>query len=250
VCAGVLAAEAEALNEEYLHRARTGRAFGVLKAAVTLDGRLGADGGDARWISGREARARSHELRDRYDGILVGRGTLERDDPRLDVRSVENGRDPVAVAVMSRLGRPSPRNLWQRSKNGAQVIVATSDAGSAENWDRWVELGVELLMVRPGVDGRPDPEALFRALAARGLNSVLVEGGERIHTACLQAGVIHRAHVFVAPMILGGREGPRLVGDLGLRRVADAFTLADPEIETLGRDLLVTGRVVAGEGKA
>ncbi len=247
VATGVLGAEAQELNAEYFHRVRTGRAFAVLKAAVTLDGRLAADGGDSRWITGPEARERAHELRDRYDAVLVGRGTLERDDPALTVRGLANGRDPVAVVALSELGHPSPRRLWERAKSGAQVIVAATNGGDEKAWRQWAALGVEILTLGSVDAKRVRLEDLLRALAARGLNSVLIEGGEKIHTACLRAGVVDRAHVFVSPRILGGAEGPRLVGDLGLRRVADAFTLADPEVEVLGRDLLLTGRVVSGE---
>jgi diaminohydroxyphosphoribosylaminopyrimidine deaminase/5-amino-6-(5-phosphoribosylamino)uracil reductase len=248
VTSGVLAGEARSLNAEYFHRVRTGRAFAVMKAAVTLDGRLGADGGDSRWITGPEARERAHELRDRYDAVLVGRGTLERDDPLLTVRGITNGRDPVTVVALSELTPPSPRRLWERAKSGAQVIVAATDGGGGDVWRQWANLGVEILTLGVAEGKRVRLEDLLRALAGRGLNSVLIEGGEKIHTSCLKAGVIDRAHVFVSPRILGGTDGPRLVGDLGLRRVADAFTLADPEVEVLGRDLLLTGRVVAGKG--
>ena len=248
VTSGVLVDQARSLNAEYFHRVRTGRAFAVMKAAVTLDGRLGADGGDSRWITGSEARERAHELRDRYDAVLVGRGTLERDDPLLTVRGVANGRDPVAVVALSGLTPPSPRRLWERAKSGAQTIVATTDSKDEDVWRQWVDLGVEILTLGAAEGKRVRLEDLLRALAGRGLNSVLIEGGEKIHTSCLKAGIVDRAHVFVSPCILGGTQGPRLVGDLGLRRVADAFTLADPEVEVLGRDLLLTGEVVAGKG--
>ncbi len=244
---GVLADEASRLNEEYLHRVRTGRAFGVLKAAVTLDGRLAADGGDSRWITGDEARARAHELRDRYDAVLVGRETLVRDDPSLDVRLPGDRRDPVVVVVDSRLSAPTDRKLWIRAKSGAQVIVATSIQPNVSSVAEWVDRGVEVLPTGSDEAGRVDLGDLFRRLAERGLNSVLVEGGERVLTAALGAGLIGRAHVFVAPRLLGGSTGPRLLGDLGFHRVGEGFRLEDVEHERLGDDLLVTGRVRPGE---
>ncbi|HMB70744.1 MAG TPA: bifunctional diaminohydroxyphosphoribosylaminopyrimidine deaminase/5-amino-6-(5-phosphoribosylamino)uracil reductase RibD [bacterium] len=240
---GMLAEEAERLNAEYLHRVRTGRAFGVLKAAVTLDGRLAADGGDSRWITGEEARARAHELRDRYDAVMIGRGTLERDDPRLDVRIPGDRRDPVVVVVDSALSGPPVRNLWDRAKDGAQVIVASTDRAPEDREATLRDHGVEVLRTDASPEGRVALPELFGRLAERGLNSVLIEGGEALHTAALAAGVIERAHVFVAPVILGGNEGPRLVGDLGFRRVADGVRLRDVEVETLGEDVLVSGSV-------
>jgi diaminohydroxyphosphoribosylaminopyrimidine deaminase/5-amino-6-(5-phosphoribosylamino)uracil reductase len=244
---GVRADEARRLNEAYLHRVATGRVFGVLKAAVTLDGRLGADGGDSRWITGEEARRRVHVLRDTYDAVLVGRGTLERDDPALNVRLPDGGRPPVAVVVDSRLSAPPVRALWDRSKNGAQVIVAAVDGVSSEAVAAHRARGVDVLTTPPDPGGRVDLADLFRRLAARGLNSVMIEGGETVHTAALAAGLVGRAHVFVAPVILGGAAGPRLVGDLGVRRVAEAVRLEDVEVETLGPDVLITGRVPGKE---
>jgi diaminohydroxyphosphoribosylaminopyrimidine deaminase/5-amino-6-(5-phosphoribosylamino)uracil reductase len=238
---GTLEAEARAANEEYLHRVATGRVFCVLKAAVSLDGRLAADGGEGRWITGEEARFRAHELRDRYDAVLVGRGTLERDDPSLDVRIPGDRRDPVAVVVDSRLSAPLDRKLWQRSKRGAQVLVATTDAAPEDAAARFADLGVQVLRAAADSSGRVDLADLFRLLAGLGLNSVMLEGGEAVHTSALRAGLVGRVHLFVAPTILGGVDGPRLVGDLGARDTVSALRLADPQWETLGRDALVTG---------
>jgi diaminohydroxyphosphoribosylaminopyrimidine deaminase/5-amino-6-(5-phosphoribosylamino)uracil reductase len=243
VSVGVLEDEARRLNEEFLHRIATGRAFGVLKAAVTLDGRLAADGSDARWITGAEARERAHELRDRYDAVLVGRGTLSQDDPALDVQLPGDRRDPVAVVVDSRLSAPSDRKLWQRSKEGAKVLVVATDGAPEEHVRRLGDFGVEVVRAAAAADGRVDLVDLFRRLGERGLNSVMVEGGEAVHTSALRAGLVGRVHLFVAPTILGGSRGPRLVGDLGLRNVAEGLRLTDPVWETLGRDALVTGRL-------
>jgi diaminohydroxyphosphoribosylaminopyrimidine deaminase/5-amino-6-(5-phosphoribosylamino)uracil reductase len=239
---GTLEAEARATNEEYLHRVATGRVFCVLKAAVSLDGRLAADGGEARWITGEEARFRAHELRDRYGAVLVGRGTLERDDPSLTVRIPGDRRDPVAVVVDSRLSSPLDRKLWQRSKQGAQVLVAATDAAPEVAAARLADLGVRVLRTAADPRGRVDLEDLFRLLAGEGLNSVMIEGGEAVHTSALRAGLVGRVHLFVAPTILGGVNGPRLVGDLGVRDPATGFRLLDPKWETLGRDALVSGR--------
>jgi len=247
---GVLSAEARRLNEAYLHRVRTGRVFAALKAAVTLDGRLGADGGDSRWISGEEARARAHELRDEYDAVLVGRGTLERDDPQLTVRLPGDRRDPLAVVVDSRLASPPERRLFGRAAAGDRVVVATREDAPAAPAAALAARGVEVLRLPGSPDGRVDLVALLEALAARGLNSLLVEGGERLHTALLAGGLASRAWIFVAPLLLGGREGPRLLGDLGIRAVADAIRLTEWEVRTLGTDILVTGRVPDRPGRA
>jgi diaminohydroxyphosphoribosylaminopyrimidine deaminase/5-amino-6-(5-phosphoribosylamino)uracil reductase len=240
---GVLEGEARRLNEEFTHRVRTGRAFGVLKAAITLDGRLASDTGDSRWITGEAARARAHELRDRYDAVLIGRGTLERDDPALDVRLPGDRRDPAVVVVDSKASSPLDRKVFRRAASGARVFLAVTGAAPEENLARFRAIGVTPIVTGSRDTGRVDLRALFEELACLGLNSAMIEGGEKLHTGALASGLIGRAHVFIAPKILGGAGGPRLVGDLGLREVGRAIPLQDIELETLGSDILVTGRI-------
>ncbi len=236
-------------NEAYLHRVRTGRAFGVLKAAVTLDGRLGADSGDSRWITGKASRERAHELRDRYDAVMVGRHTLEADDPSLDVRLDGARRDPVAVVVDTHLKGPEERRLWERAGQGARVIVAASEEASPARASELEARGVEVWRLPVGRQGQLALLDLFGRLADAGLNSVMIEGGQRVHTSCLTAGLVGRAHVFVAPRFLGGVDGPRLVGDLGARRVSDSLRLYDVTHEPLGDDVLISGRVGSEPGE-
>lgn len=247
VIAGCLEKEAREANAEYLHRVRTGRAFGVLKAAITLDGRMAAEGGDSRWITGELARARAHELRDQYDAILIGRSTLEKDDPLLDVRIPGARRNPVAIVLDSRLRAPSDRKLWERAKGGSQVLVAAVDPPPSDRVRVLRDCGVEVVSVPPDEQGRVDLQSLFTVLAQRGINSVLVEGGEKVHTRLLQLGFAQRAHIFIAPVILGG-NGPRLVGDLGIRSVVESIRIEEPKVERLGDDLLVTGRIRSTAG--
>ena len=247
VTAGCLEKEAREANAEYLHRVQTGRAFGVLKAAISLDGRMAAEGGDSRWITGELARARAHELRDQYDAILIGRSTLEKDDPLLDVRIPGARRNPVAIVLDSRLRAPTSRKLWERAKGGAQVLVAAVDPPSPDRVRTLRESGVEVVSFPPDQEGRVDLQALFTVLAQRGINSVLVEGGEKVHTRLLQLGLAQRAHIFIAPVILGG-SGPRLAGDLGIRSVAKSIRIEDSKVERLGPDLLLTGRIHSTAG--
>ncbi len=245
---GVLAGEASRRNEAYLHRVRAGRAFVALKAAITLDGRLGADGGRSRWITGPEARARAHQLRDRHDAVLVGRGTLEQDDPELTVRLPGPVRDPAAVVLDSNLAAPADRALWRRAEAGAAVWVATREDAPADRARRLEDRGVRVLRLPPGPGGRPDLPALLRALADLGCNAVLAEGGQAVHTALLAGGLAGRAWIFVAPRILGGVAGPRLAGDLGIRSPEGAIALRETEVEILGEDILVTGRLESPGG--
>jgi diaminohydroxyphosphoribosylaminopyrimidine deaminase/5-amino-6-(5-phosphoribosylamino)uracil reductase len=244
---GVGESAARRANAEFVHRVTTGRAFGVLKAAITLDGRLAADGGDARWITGAPARRRAHELRDRYDAVMIGRGTLEADDPELDVRLPGDRRDPWAVVLDAEARSSSSRRLFARAEKGARVLVATTDRASGDNVERLRRTGAEVAVLER--DGSlVDLDDVLRVLAERGCNSVMMEGGQQVHTTALRRDLVRRAHLFVAPKILGGADGPRLVGDLGIGRVQDAIRLEDVEHEALGEDWLVTGLVAPRSG--
>jgi diaminohydroxyphosphoribosylaminopyrimidine deaminase/5-amino-6-(5-phosphoribosylamino)uracil reductase len=182
-------------------------------------------------------------LRDRYDAVLVGRNTLERDDPLLTMRLYERGRDPVAVVVDGGLRAPLVRRLWSRAKDGAAVIVACRENPPAQPAAALRAQGVTILECPSDGAGRVDLAVLFQRLAERGLNSVIVEGGEAVITSVLNAKLARRAHVFVAPSIVGGRSGPRLAGDLGIARISDAIRLERPRVELLGEDVLVTGTI-------
>src|SRR5215471_20883144 len=110
VCNGVMADEAARLNEAYFHFMRTGRPFVHLKLATSLDGKIASRSGDSRWITGAEARTRAHELRHRYDAIMVGGGTVRIDDPLLTDRSGKKRRRPLLRVVVERSLKTSPKS--------------------------------------------------------------------------------------------------------------------------------------------
>jgi diaminohydroxyphosphoribosylaminopyrimidine deaminase/5-amino-6-(5-phosphoribosylamino)uracil reductase len=235
VVSGVLEAECDALNAPWFRYITAGRPWVTLKAAVTLDGKLATRTGDARWVTGPEARARVHQLRDRVDAVLVGSGTALADDPLLTTRLPGGrGRDPLRVVLDSDLDLP-PRLRLLRPDSSAKTLVAHASART-----RRTAPGVELLRCRRGPDG-VDLADLLAQLAARGVTHLLVEGGAAVHGAFLRAGLVDRVLVFVAPKIAGG-DGISWVAGEGPARMADALALEDVEIERVGDDVLVSGR--------
>ena len=146
---------------------------------------MGSEGGDSQWITGEAARARAHELRDRYDAVLIGRGTLEKDDPSLDVRIPGDRRDPVAVVLDSRLQAPLGRKLWERARNGAQVIVAAVDPPSPERAKRLQDCGVEVLAI-PSDDDREESSSSLLGHSRAARNELRSRRGRRegAHSAC------------------------------------------------------------------
>jgi len=235
---GLLAREAERVNEKYIHFMRTRRPFVHLKVAVSLDGKIATRSGDSRWITGAEARARVHELRHEYDAILVGAGTLVADDPLLTDRSGDARRRPlVRVALDARLQLSLESQVVKTAKE-TPLLVFTSAAAEASQVSALEEKGAQI--VRENSGGR-NLEAVLNELGRREIQSVLIEGGAGIAGKFLAAGLVNKVTFFVAPMIIGGRDAPSAIGDPGAETIAGAWRLRDIEINRHGDDLEVTG---------
>jgi diaminohydroxyphosphoribosylaminopyrimidine deaminase/5-amino-6-(5-phosphoribosylamino)uracil reductase len=235
VVTGVLSEECDALNEPWFRFITRGRPHVTLKAAATLDGKIATRDGDARWVTGPEARALVHRLRDRSDAVLVGAGTALADDPRLTARLPRGrGRDPLRVVLDSHLSLPHTLRLFrQRSASPTLVAYASGRPPGALS-------GVEFLRCR-GRGGRVDLRDLLRQLARRNVTSLLVEGGAEVNRAFLEAGLADRVALFLAPKVVG-EDGVSWVAGPGARRMADALRLEDVEVRRVGADVLVTGR--------
>ena len=237
---GVLEAECRELNRAFLRWARERRPWFTLKAAATLDGKVATWRGESKWVTGEAARREGHRLRDTHDACMVGVGTVLADDPRLTVRGLRGGRDPVRVVVDSRLRTPPDAAVIGRGR----VIVATTRAAPAARERRLTAAGAEVWRL-PGRRA-VDLAALARRLADAGIASVLVEGGPTLHGALSDAGLVDEVRLFLAPMILGGsgrRSGLSWIAGAGVDRLADAarFAAAAPP-RRLGPDLLLTLR--------
>ncbi len=193
----------------------------TLKAAVTLDGKIATVGGQSQWITGEEARAHAHRLRDTHDAVLVGLGTVLADDPRLSAR-LPGARDPVRVVVDSQLRMP-PKAKLLPGKTGPRTIIATTERASAAAEKALVKAGAEVWRLPP-VDGRTSLEALASRLAEEGIQSVLVEGGGILNAALLACGLATDIQLFVAPLIVGG-PAPSWVGGAGVEQLTSGFRL-------------------------
>jgi diaminohydroxyphosphoribosylaminopyrimidine deaminase/5-amino-6-(5-phosphoribosylamino)uracil reductase len=230
--------EARILTEGYCTRMLRGRPMVTLKLALTLDGRIAARGGDARWITGPSARLLAHALRDVSDAVLVGAGTVRADDPHLTCR-LPGGRNPIRVVLSGRRLALPPRAHVLRGGPSTWVVVPRGTPG--RRVAALVRRGVEVISV-PGRSGRVPFGAVLRALAERGITSLLVEGGATVAAEALRARVVDRVVLFMAPAILGGDAVPA-VGPLDLRRVADALRLDVLAVGRSGPDLVIEARV-------
>ena len=238
VCTGLMAREAERLNEKYLHFMRTGRPFVHLKLATSLDGKVATRTGDSRWITGAESRMRVHELRHEYDAILVGAGTAIADDPLLTDRSGRPRRRPLTRVVLDEDLRLSPESQLAKTAAEAPVVVFASANAEASRAGHLESRGVEI--VRDESNGR-DLLSLLEQLGGRLLQSVLIEGGAGIAGTFLHSGLVNKVTFFIAPMIIGGRAAPNAIGGTGAESLTDAIQLESVEVVQRGRDLEITG---------
>ena len=215
VITGVLEGEARALNRTYIHHRLTGRPFVSLKLALSLDGRLAAPDGSARWITGPGARREAHRRRMEADAVVVGSGTALADDPALTVRAVPAVRQPARVLVDSSGRTPGSARLF----DDGEVVVVTTDASSHDVQTGWKEAGAEVLVLPRSSEG-VDLGAMLDALGQRNWLELYAEAGERLATSLLGADLVDRLDIHHGPVLLG-RGGPE-IGKLGVTAIDDA----------------------------
>lgn len=242
VTVGVLADEAARQNRAFFTAMREGRPLVTLKAAATLDGRIADVEGESRWITGAAARREAHRLRSEHDAVLVGVGTVLRDDPALTVRLDRPWpREPYRV-VLDTLARTPPSARLITAATAARAMIAVGPDAPPERVRALEAAGATVLRV-PGRRDRVDPAAVLAALHAREVRAVLVEGGGEVHAAFLDLGLVDRVAIFLAPRLLGGRAAPGIVGGAG-RLLAEAVRLGPLTVRGVGEDLLVEADVL------
>jgi len=231
---GLMCAEAEQINEAYLHYMSTGMPFVHLKLAVSLDGKIATRTRDSRWITGPESRARAHELRHEYDAILVGAGTVETDDPQLSDRSGLPRRRPIVRVVLDDEVRLSPDSQLVKTTSKAPLIVFGNE--SANHADVLRAQGVEIVNSTRG-----DLPSVLRELGSRSIQSVLVEGGSTVAGQFIDAGLVNKLTFLIAPKIIGGVTAPSAIGGSGIAMMSEALELERITTIKRGNDIEVTG---------
>jgi diaminohydroxyphosphoribosylaminopyrimidine deaminase/5-amino-6-(5-phosphoribosylamino)uracil reductase len=238
VTVGVGESESRELNAPYLKLLRTGRPWVIAKWAMTLDGRIATGTGDSRWISGDASRAKVHELRGRVDAVIVGRGTVLADDPKLTARPP--GPRTAARVVLSASGDLTERCHLRDTAGDVPVIVFTA-AGNEPKLAGWRAAGAEVVGL-PASDGGVSVPAVLADLGRRRCTNALVEGGAGVLGAFFDASAIDEVWAFVAPVVVGG-AGPPPVGGAGVPRIADGLRFAHVVTDRIGDDVWVRGRV-------
>jgi len=235
VRSGVLEADCRKLNESFIKYITRGLPFVLLKSAATLDGKTATATGSSRWVTGRAARGRVHELRNFVDAVIVGVGTVIADDPQLTCR-IPGGRNPVRVVLDPRLRMPLTARVLKEA--GTTIVVASARAPERKA-ARLQSLGAEVWRLPSRRDGIP-LAAVLKRIAEREMVSVMIEGGAVTAGRALAAKVVDKIALFYAPKIVGG-DGLPIVSSLGIKDMSRSLPVKNVEIETIGNDILLTG---------
>lgn len=223
--------QAAALNQHYI-RNISKKPFVAIKMAMSADGRTATRTGDSKWISSERSRAYVHNLRGTFDAVMVGAGTVLKDNPRLTTR-IKGLPDPYRIIIDHDLCIP-PAAKVLRNGDG-KTIIATSGRAPKR---KIKSLGARASILVCGARD-VDLRVLLQGLGAMGIHRILVEGGNELNARMLEAGIVDRLYLFVAPKIIGGRDAKPVIGGKGAARVADAVLLGPARVRRFGPDLLL-----------
>lgn len=242
VVCGVHEEPCRRLNDWFIKFMRTRRPWTIMKAGISLDGRLSYRVGTQGWITGEASLRATHQLRDRVDAILVGRGTVAIDDPSLTTRLANRtGKDAIRVIVDSQLSLPLACKVYQQESQ-APTWICCGERASQKKKDQLIDLGIRILEFSQDSNGINCVQ-LVDKLGKEGIGSLLVEGGGRMHGSFLRAELYDQAYLFMAPRFAGS-DGEPLLSGIGITGRERSPWLEPVRYRRLGEDILVVGNLV------
>ena len=245
VIEGVMAAESAKMNEVFIKWISTKKPFIVLKSAMSLDGKIAAHTGHSQWITGSKAREVVHQLRDRYDGILVGIGTVLADNPSLTTRLEIPGKNPLRIVVDSKARIPLDAQVIT---DGLPTVIAVTTQAPQDKLDSLRACGITIITTE-AKQGRVDLKQLFNILGEQGITSILVEGGASINASVIEENLVDKIKWFIAPKIIGGENAPGPVSGIGVADVNQAALFEEIKMESIGEDILISAYLRNREGR-
>ncbi|MBF2003087.1 MAG: bifunctional diaminohydroxyphosphoribosylaminopyrimidine deaminase/5-amino-6-(5-phosphoribosylamino)uracil reductase RibD [Synechococcales cyanobacterium M58_A2018_015] len=232
VVVGVEEAACQTLNEGFVHRMRYQRPFGILKYAMTLDGKIAATTGHSAWVTSEAARTWVHQLRSRCDAVIIGGNTVRQDNPHLT--SHGQGANPLRVVMSRHLDLPPAAHLWQTQD--APTLVFTEQGAPSAPQRALQRQGVEVVEL-----SQLTPQLVMRQLYERGCLNVLWECGGTLAARAIAEASVQKILAFIAPKLIGGVDAPSPIGELGFTRMDQALPLERVQWHTIGSDYLVEG---------
>jgi diaminohydroxyphosphoribosylaminopyrimidine deaminase/5-amino-6-(5-phosphoribosylamino)uracil reductase len=232
---------ARLLNQPFLKHARTGRPHVIFKSAMSLDGKVATSTGDSQWISGESSRARAHRWRAEADAVAVGIHTARADDPLLTARVEGVARQPIRVVFDSEASLPLDSQLV-RSVAEVPVVLICSRAAKRTAVQALEAAGVDVI-VASGANEAARVGSALDELGSREVQSLLLEGGPHLAGVFFEAGEIDEVRIFVAPMVIGGREAHSALEAQGVETIDAAIRSLHTEVERIDDDVLISARL-------
>lgn len=237
VSTGVLSQQAAHLNRYFFHFIRTGLPYVTLKYAMTADGKIATRTGESQWITGLLAREEAHRLRALSDAVLVGAGTVRKDDPALTVRLQGRTKNPARVILDDSRGLTPEFRVFQPRK-ARKVYLFSTVSRSDEEIRRFLDGGTEIHRLKD----RSHLTHVLKTLARDHVMHLMIEGGGKVAGSFLYAGLVQEIWVFIGPRIFGSEKAPSPIGDPGWDELVGAPHLKPFEHLLLGDDLLIKYR--------
>ena len=234
---GLLEEEARQMNEVFIKAITKKTPFVLMKSAITLDGKIATRTGASRWVAGPASLRLAHHLRNLYDSILVGVGTVLIDDPKLNVRLVKRIKDPIRLVLDSYARTPLKARVLSP---GIRTIIIVSPHAPKKRVEALRAKGAEILTV-PASEGKINLKMLMKELYKMNITSIMVEGGGEVNASFIEAGLFDKAILTLVPKIFGGREAKTCVEGEGVAKPSQAHWLKNIQIERLEEDIIVSG---------
>ncbi len=240
---GLLEDTCRRLNEAFIKYITGKTPFVLLKAALTLDGKIATYTGDSKWITCEESRRRVHRIRAEVDAVIVGVGTVIADDPQLTVRMYEGPyTNPLRVVIDSSLRIPVTSRMLQPDMAAETLIVTAPQKAESKKALGLIKRGARVIGV-PEAEKGIDLAALMLRLGEEGIASALLEGGAEINASALASGIVDKVMLFYAPKIAGGKDAISFVGGEGVEKIADSITLNGITVSRSECDVVIEGYV-------
>jgi diaminohydroxyphosphoribosylaminopyrimidine deaminase/5-amino-6-(5-phosphoribosylamino)uracil reductase len=231
---GLLEQEARKINETYVKYISKGMPFVTLKCACSIDGKIATAKGESEWISSEDSRALSHKMRAQHDAIMVGIGTVLKDNPRLNVRmGARKESQPKKIIIDSRLRISTNARLFR----DGETIIATSEKCDRKKMKKLKKKAEIIVCGKKKVELKK----LMRELAKKEITSILLEGGSELNGSMLKQNLIDKVHLFMAPKIIGGKDALPIFGGEGVKKLGSAIKLINVKVKGIGEDISIEG---------
>jgi diaminohydroxyphosphoribosylaminopyrimidine deaminase/5-amino-6-(5-phosphoribosylamino)uracil reductase len=234
---GILRKECRKLNEAFCKFILEKVPFVILKVALTLDGKIATRDGNSKWISGEASRRFIHKLRDQVDGVLIGIGTVLRDDPMLTAR-IRGGRDPYRIVLDSQLRIPEEAKVIGASPS--KSVIATTELAPKDKIEKLEKRGVQILIL-DSKEGKVNLKSCLSKLGEIGMMSLMVEGGSQVNGSFLDEGLIDKFLFFLSPKLIGDHQALGIFSGRGVPNLQEAIALKEINKRRIGEDILIEG---------